>query len=313
MIIGNENIVKFLDKSIKNKALAHSYIFYGPKNIGKKTTAHWLASRLLDSEQEKLHLEPDFLETIIEKNIIPKEEIDRVVSRISLSSLGNGYKVLIINHAHLMNRSSANAFLKTLEEPPKKTIILLLTSELGGILPTIVSRSSVLKFNLVAKDKIKNFLKEEQGAKNTQSHANISFGRPGRAIKLLNTDWQSKQVEATQEFYNLFFGDYVNRFKIIAELLKDPSSRKALKGTVNKKEKILKKIDFWMEITRDIFMLKYGLSDEVVHCTNNNILIDISKKQPIKYFSVLAGRLIKMRQQVNKNINIQLMLENLII
>ena len=303
-IIGNENIVNFLDKATEDGTLAHSYIFYGPKNIGKKTMAYLLASKLLNTEPEKLKLQPDFLEARIGENNIEKEEVDNLISRLQLSSFLGGYKVLIVNHAHLMNRSSANAFLKTLEEPPKKTLILLLTSELGGILPTIISRSAVLHFKLAPKNEIRKFLKEQHNVEDTKSYANISFGRPGRAVKLLNTDWQNRHTQATQEFYKLFFGEYKERFKIIADLLKDKT---------DKKDRILKKIDFWIEIIRDVFLMKYKLNDEVAHRANYEMLEKISNGKPLNYFSALAGRLIKMRSLVKSNINIQLMLENLII
>ncbi|MBU1179809.1 AAA family ATPase, partial [Patescibacteria group bacterium] len=297
-IIGNENIVNFLDKSVEGGTLAHGYIFYGPKNIGKKTAAYLLASKLLNCEPEKLKLQPDFLEAKIGENNIEKEEVDSLISRLQLSSFSGGYKVLIINHAHLMNRSSANAFLKTLEEPPKKTLILLLTSELGRILPTIISRSSVLQFKLAPKNEIRKFLKERHGVEDTQSYANISFGRPGRAVKLLNTNWQDGHKQAIQEFYKLFFGEYKERFKIVSDLLKEKA---------DKKDRVLKKIDFWIEIVRDVFLMKYKLNDEVAHRANYEMLEKISNGKPIGYFSALAGRLIKMRSLVKNNINIQLM------
>ncbi|MFC1612511.1 ATP-binding protein, partial [Patescibacteria group bacterium] len=207
MIIGNKNIVDFLDKAVTNNSLAHSYIFSGPKNIGKKTTARLLASKLLNTEVEKLRLHPDFIEARIENNLISKEEADGLISRLHLSSFSNGYKVLIINHAHLMNTSSANAFLKTLEEPPKKTLILLLTSELGKLLPTIISRSCPLQFKLASKGEIRHFLKEQLGIQDTQKYANVAFGRPGRAAKLLNSEnWQETHKNLIEEFDALFFG-----------------------------------------------------------------------------------------------------------
>ncbi|MCG2693870.1 hypothetical protein L6259_01130 [Candidatus Parcubacteria bacterium] len=301
-IVGNRNITSFLEKATENKMLAHSYIFCGPRSIGKKTTAYWLASKLLNIEKERLHLHPDFMEARPGENNIQKEEVDKIISRLSLSAFSGGYKILIINHAELLNTSSANALLKTLEEPSKNTLIMILTSEVGKLLPTIISRSALLQFKLVPKKEVREFLKDK--GQDAKECADASCGRPGRAIKMMAQDWKQYQNDSVEEFYNLFCGDISGRLKISSALFKDKE---------NGKRFILEKIESWAEIIRDVFLLKYGLSDEIIHKDSINTLKAISKSKKISQISILLARIIKMRGLLRQNINSQLMLENLII
>lgn len=300
-IVGHEKTISFLKKSMANDLLSHCYIFCGPNNIGKTTVAKWFASELLKTDPAR---SPNFFEIKSGENSISKEESDNVTGKLAMSAWGGGYKVLIVESAHLMTVSAANAFLKTLEEPPKKTIVILLTSELGKILPTIISRAVVLRFAPVDK----NDLRKLAAAKNIQEpkkYINLSFGRPGKMADLLENDsWQAEEKENLAEFYNLFFGSGAARLKTAAAVFKNKDGQKA---------KIFKKIDFWTELVRDIFLVKYKLHDNVAHSLNGKMLEEIAERGTINYFSNLAGRLIKMRGLIKNNINTQLMLENLII
>jgi len=300
-IVGHEKIISFLEKSIANDSPAHCYIFSGPNNIGKTAIAQRLAAQLLQKEPS---VSLDFFQIKPVKNSISKEEADGAIGRLSLTAFGGGYKILIIESAHLMTISAANAFLKTLEEPPKKTVIILITSELGKILPTIISRAVVLRFNPVGKDELKKLLLSKN-ADEPKNYINLSFGRPGKILNFLeNKNWQAEQKEGAMEFYNLFFGPSAERLKASAAIFKNKDSQK---------ENIFKKIDFWLELIRDVLLMKYKLNDNVAHLGEKNILEKISENKAADYFSGLANRLIKMRSLIKNNINIQLMLENLII
>jgi len=300
-IIGHEKIISFLEKSTANDSLSHCYIFCGPNNIGKTVVANWFAANLFKKNPAD---SPDFFQIKPEKNIIPKEAVENIIPKLMMSAFCGGYKILIVESAHLMNISAANAFLKTLEEPPKKTIIILLTSELGKILPTIISRATVLRFNPVEKDKLRRLLAERNVAE-CKNYVNLSFGRPGKIFNLLeNKNWQEEKKQALLEFYNLFFGPKPERFKTSASIFKSKDSQK---------ENIFKKTDIWLEAVRDILLVKYRLDDNVAHSAERKLLEKIAEKGTANYFSSLASRLIKMRKLIKNNINIQLTLENLII
>jgi len=302
-IAGNQNIISFLEKAMDNSRLAHSYIFCGPKNVGKTKVAEWLASKLLNTPAEKLRINPDFLH--IEQESIGKEDIEMAVNWLTLSPFGN-HKVLIINNAHEMSISAANGFLKTLEEPAKKAIIILVTSEPGKILPTIISRSAILNFKSASKDEIFQFLRNQYNVSDIKKFVNAACGKPGRAVDFIENPEKLNQSSANiQEFLQLFFGECQEKFGIVAKLT-------AAKGE-STKEKLSQKIDFWMEVIRDILLLKYNLNDNLVYAKDRELLEKASRSRPPEYFSSLCGKLIKMKQLLSNNINFKLMLENLII
>jgi len=162
-IIGHKNIVSFLEKSLKNKQIAHAYLFYGPKHLGKKTIAENFAEMLLGQpivnhpaiyfvKRERKEKENKMAQNI------SIEQIRELERKLSLSSFLNSYKIGIIEEAETMSIEAANSLLKTLEEPTPKTVIILLASNISVLPATIVSRCQVLKFLPVAKEKIYNHL-----------------------------------------------------------------------------------------------------------------------------------------------------------
>lgn len=303
-IAGNKNIISFLEKAIAGQRLAGTYIFCGPKSVGKTAAAEWAAAKLLNTPQDRLRTNPDFLK--IGEDAISKEGADTAINWLALSPFGGKHKLLIINNAHEMSASAANAFLKTLEEPSKRAVIILITSEPGKILPTIISRSAVFHFKPASKDEIFQFLKNEHGILDAKPFVNASCGKPGRAVDLIKNPEMREQASAgIKEFYQLFFGECAERFGVSARL-------QPAKGE-NIKEKISCKIDFWLEIVRDALLLKYGLNDELTHTNDGEALHKIARLKSAGYFASLGTKLIKMRQLLSNNINFKLILENLII
>ena len=164
-------------QSAKNGRLAHAYLFVGVSQVGKRTLALKLAQRLLcssltgDSACGKC---PSCLD--IEKNRHPDvfvlgprqeekknkvkilevgiDEIKELQHRFSLFSYNYSYKVAIIDGIDGLTREAANSFLKTLEEPRKNTLIILISSSWDSILPTIVSRCQLIKFLPVSEREI---------------------------------------------------------------------------------------------------------------------------------------------------------------
>lgn len=300
MIIGHQNILSCLEKAAENGKLAHTYIFSGPKNIGKTAVAEHLAAKLLIAEPGRLRLHPNFRR--INEGVISKEDIDNTLSWMNLSAFGGGYKILLAHNAHKMSLSAANACLKTLEEPPKKSIIILLTSELGKILPTIRSRAAVINFRPVKKEEIIQFLKDIK-IQEPKRFADLCCGRPGRALELAqNPEKLQILFSDLKEFAELFFGRGAEKFSAANRLAAEKD-----------KETFLGKIDFWLEVLRDMLFYKYSLNDNMVYIKNFEPLKIASRQKSISCIAALSEKLIKMKALLNHNINFKLMLDNLII
>jgi DNA polymerase-3 subunit delta' len=158
-IIGQDKAINILVKTMQRGRIASSYLFAGEPGIGKKCTALTLAKALncltspVDACDEcssckKIHsgIHPDFLLISPESGQIRVEEIRAIDEMLSLKAFEGRYKVVIVDDADTMNQYAANAFLKTLEEPPEESLIILVSSNPGRLPDTIRSRCSRINF-----------------------------------------------------------------------------------------------------------------------------------------------------------------------
>ena len=144
--------------------LAHGLLFHGAKGIGKKhfaiEFAHWLlceqplaekacgvckACKLIQAESN-----PDFMTLYPEEEgkAIKVDQVRDLIKKISLTSHGKGYRVILITPADALNINASNSLLKTLEEPPANTVLILISDQPSALMATIRSRTQMIRFNL---------------------------------------------------------------------------------------------------------------------------------------------------------------------
>jgi DNA polymerase-3 subunit delta' len=200
-IIGQEKAVNILLSSIKRARVPSSYLFAGESGIGKKFTAVNIAKALncLDTKKEDAcdecsqckkidnQTHPDFLLVSPESNEIRVEEIRAVEEMLSFAPYEGNKKIVIIDNAETMNSSAANAFLKTLEEPPAQSLIILVSSSPDRLPETIRSRCSRVNFLPLSTEKCEEVINNTYKTKNKSDaalsiSARIAMGRPGLAI-----------------------------------------------------------------------------------------------------------------------------------
>jgi DNA polymerase-3 subunit gamma/tau len=137
-ILGQEEIVNILKKSIENKKISHSYIFSGDRGTGKTSTARIFAKEIGCSVDDIYEMDGASNRGI--------NEIREIRDSVDILPLSSEYKVYIIDEVHMLTKDAFNALLKTLEEPPKHVIFILATTEKEKLLPTIISRCQVFDF-----------------------------------------------------------------------------------------------------------------------------------------------------------------------
>jgi len=197
-IIGQELAKDILRKDIGKERVSSSYLFVGPKGVGKKLTAISLAKALncfkggVDSCDEcancRLIDKGNFPDCITvspdEKGSIKIEMIREIKQTVSLRTMGR--RVIIIEDADTMTEEAQNAFLKTLEEPPLDTTIILTSSKPKHLFQTIISRCKLVKFRRLSNSEVKKLL-ETRKVKNAELLANLSGGSMERALSLLES------------------------------------------------------------------------------------------------------------------------------
>lgn len=193
-IIGNESIKNTLEKSIKTNQITHSYLMIGIPGIGKKLLAKEYAKIILSSND--IINNPDFLCIEPDGNSIKIDQIRNLQKEIQEKPIISNKKVYIIDDADLMTKEAQNCLLKTLEEPPKFAVIILIGSNENAFLPTIKSRCMILHFNRLSDSEIKSYLQKQYNELSvTQSMLDIAGGSIGRAINLKDKQEDYSKVE----------------------------------------------------------------------------------------------------------------------
>ncbi len=158
-VVGQKAITQTLLNAIHNNHLAQSLLFTGPRGVGKTTCARILAKKInaTDSTQP----DEDFAFNIFELDAASNNSVDDIRSltdQVRIPPQAGKYKVYIIDEVHMLSQSAFNAFLKTLEEPPRHAIFILATTEKHKILPTILSRCQIFDFKRITIQDIKEHL-----------------------------------------------------------------------------------------------------------------------------------------------------------
>ncbi|UKM64125.1 DNA polymerase III subunit gamma/tau [Flavobacteriaceae bacterium GSB9] len=166
-VVGQQAITNTLLNAIENNHLAQALLFTGPRGVGKTTCARILAKMINSDGSEKQ--DEDFSFNIFELDAASNNSVDDIrnlTDQVRIPPQIGKYKVYIIDEVHMLSQAAFNAFLKTLEEPPKHCVFILATTEKHKIIPTILSRCQIFDFKRITVNDAKEYLKyiaEEQG------------------------------------------------------------------------------------------------------------------------------------------------------
>jgi hypothetical protein len=218
MLIGHKKIVEDLKFLVKKDALPHGFIFAGPGMAGKRTAALALANflehgnfeppaegavlqdaKMIDLASMKL-IDPDASGDSI--GIDAAREIKNFLWQRPNVSIR---RTLIIDDAAMMTNEAQNAILKITEEPPVSSLLILISSDTEGLLPTILSRLQKVSFGIVQESDIARWLEEDHAvpAAKAVAAAKKSFGKPGLAWRLVFDKTLEKNIASAEKFLEL--------------------------------------------------------------------------------------------------------------
>ncbi len=157
-VIGQKQITKTLENSIKENKIPSAILFCGPRGVGKTSCA-----RIFAREINNFDYSDDLSFNIFELDAASNnkvEDIRDLIDKVRIPPQSGKYKVYIIDEVHMLSKNAENAFLKTLEEPPPHIVFILATTEKNKILPTILSRCQIYDFNRISENEITENLKQ---------------------------------------------------------------------------------------------------------------------------------------------------------
>ena len=186
-VLGNETALRLLGRALETGEVSQAYLFYGPPGVGKRMVAQRFGAALVAgsdvaAEDRALRgLHPDLTEIVPQGAFTTIGQVREIV-RLAASRPFEGARRAFILSADTLNVQAANALLKTLEEPEGETVFVLLATSREGVLPTILSRAQILRFNPVPTNVVAEFL-EERGAAQPGLAAQLGRGSVGLSLR----------------------------------------------------------------------------------------------------------------------------------
>lgn len=199
-VLGQAKAKEMLRRAMASAKMSHAYLFRGPAGVGKKTMAHAFAATInclepVDHQacgtcpsclKFRSGNHPDFQMIAPEGASIKIQQIRELKKSLAFPPFEARYRVILLADAHTMRRETANSLLKTLEEPPANTVLILTADEASGVLPTIVSRCQVIPFFALPQAEVAQTLmaEAETPPEAAATLAAIAEGSLGRARML---------------------------------------------------------------------------------------------------------------------------------
>lgn len=322
-VVGHEGPRALLQASIVRDRIAHAYLFYGEEGIGKRLVAVRFAQSLncdtgwnkeapdaclacRSCRQIEAHTHPDF--RLIEPDQeqtnpqIKIEQIRDLEQQIVYRPLIGRFKIFIIDDADRMTLGAANAFLKTLEEPPPHTVFILITSRPFGLPTTIRSRCQSLRFVPPPLTQVEAalILKREVPPSDARLLAMITHARIGHALR---TDL--KTIRARHEEFRTLFSR--TALESVATLLTTVEA-------LHKADRVPEALEWISQWIRDLLLIRTGADrDLLLNLDRLHELKETAQSIQPEVLLDLLTELEQIERAVMRNINLQLALETFLL
>ena len=325
-IIGQERAIQFLKQVIARAKMPHAYLFVGIPGVGKTTTAVALAQAI--NCQDPVHGEGcgrcrccrqvesgnfadlEFIEP--EGQNIKIEQIRQLDRTFGFLPLSGRYRVTVVRQAETMTLEAANAFLKTLEEPPPGNLLILNVTEPLDLLPTIVSRCQKVAFRPLPALLITGWLMNRRGLEEDKASivAKLCGGSLGRALEMLDKDFLQRRV------------DYLEGLNALLQRPADEALEAVLQYTGKEKKKeaggekrgdssVAELLGTWKTWYRDLLVIKTtGREEWLINSDFLKQLKNISKASRMKNLVDSFLVIDQAERDYRQARNVDLMIEN---
>lgn len=321
-VVGHEQIIKLLKKSIVTQTVSHAYLYAGEDGIGKNRMANVFAQALQcknpiieETGQEDVKVcgvcksclqmkssnHPDVIHVTHDKASIGVDDIRlQVNNQMNIKPYSSPYKIFIIDEAEKMTEQAQNALLKTIEEPPSYAIILLLTNNVSLMLQTIVSRCVLLHFKSVAEDRIKDYLMEEYQIPDYKAELSTIFsqGNVGKAVEYASSET---------------FTELKNEVLHILKYLDDMKLHEIIDGLKHiseKKDNIFEYLDFMILWYRDVLLYKVTMDPNLLIYREEQR--EVARQASLKSYEgieKIIAAIEKAKVRLNANVNFDITME----
>lgn len=318
-VIGHEHIIEHFKNAIQLNKMSHGYILNGEESSGKSMLASAFVKTLQcekkdvnpcgqckSCKQAETRNHPDIKWLTHEKpNSIGVDDLrEQLISDIQIKPYSSAYKIYIIDEAEKMTVQAQNSLLKTIEEPPKYGIILLLTTNAEGFLPTILSRCAILNLKPIQNVQIKKYLMEQFKVPDYKADICVAFaqGNLGKAIKL-----------ASSEKFDEIKGQLVKSLKQIT-IMEYSALLNLVKEMEVYKQDIYEYLDLMLVWYRDVLLFKATNDiNGLVFREEYTSISKIATTSSYEGLETIIGAIDKARVRLRANVNFGLAMELLLL
>ena len=327
--MGHEWAVDLLSEHIRSGGVRHAYLFSGPAGVGKRTLALRFAQALacknppapgdfcgscrpcvMIGRQQFSDLAVLQAETV--GGEMKVDTVRELQHSLSLTPYESERRIAVLLRFHEANENAQNAMLKTLEEAPGKSILLLTADTPENLLPTIVSRCELLRLRPLSVEALAGQLQTTSGipANDSAMLARISGGRPGIALQLhSNPDLAANRRQWMDHLMFLLGETMAGRFEFIEKQVKLRNSSKEERDQL--RMRLREGFIFWQSMWRDVLLQSSGMGGEIANVDYR----DRVEKLAGSVNAVEAGEQIKRLESASTRLgsaNIQLLMESLV-
>lgn len=318
-IYGQEQIKEHLQNAIHMGKVSHAYIINGERSSGKEFIAQVFAMALQCEKQEgepcqECHAckqalsqnQPDIIRITHEKpNSIGVEDIrSQINADVAIKPYSSPYKIYILNEAEKMTVQAQNALLKTLEEPPAYAVILLLTTNMEALLPTIRSRCVTLNMKPVADELVKKFLMEEMQIPDYKAQVCVAFARGNLG--------KAKLLAGSEEFENIR-EEAINLLKYMDEM-EISEIVLAIKKITDYKIDVSDYLDILSIWFRDVLLFKATNDmNHLIFKEEIQYIRKVANKSTYEGIETIINSMEKAKGRLSANVNFELTMELLLL
>lgn len=319
-VVGHNDIIKYMQAAVQEKAASHAYILNGERGTGKKMLAKLFAMSLQcanaedgnscgecqSCKQAVNNNQPDIIWVSHEKpTSIGVDDIrEQINNDVVIKPYSSPYKIYIIPEADMMTEQAQNALLKTLEEPPEYAVIFLLTENADSLLPTIRSRCVMLKLRNIRDTLVKKYLMEQMEVPDYQAEICAAFaqGNVGKAIML-----------ASSEHFNEIKEEALQLLKYIEDM-ELYEVEEAIKRIAAYKLQITDYFDIMAIWYRDVLIYKATMEpDRVVFSDQLKFIKEQAKRKSYEGIGEILKSLENAKTRLRANVNFDLVMELLLL
>ncbi|MDE7283662.1 MAG: DNA polymerase III subunit delta [Lachnospiraceae bacterium] len=318
-IIGQEQLKEHLQNAISMNKVSHAYIINGERSSGKEFVAKIFAKTLQcekggteacdechSCKQAQSGNQPDIIYISHEKpNTISVEDIRTQINNdIVIKPYSSPRKVYIMNEGEKMTAQAQNALLKTLEEPPEYAVILILTTNVEAMLPTVLSRCVVLNMKPVPDKKLKEFLMKELEVPDYKADICVAFARGnlGKAKMLASSEEFEKVKEEA-----ITLVKYINDMEI-SEIVK------AIKNISEYKFEITDYLDILSVWYRDVLLFKATKdANSMIFRDEIQYIRKVADRSTYEGIETIVKALQQAKRRLDANVNFDLTMELLLL